>query len=96
MVASASPQPFSSPRSIGFSFRARRPLWPVPPIVALVGVGIALRQQKPGDLLTVAAIFAIGLIYYYGFLAPRQDRYWRMSTDPTRELERLTALDEQG
>jgi amino acid transporter len=74
----------------------RMPLWPVPPIVALVGVGIALTQQKPGDLLTVAAIFAIGLIYYYGFLAPRQDRYWRMSTDPARELERLAALDEQA
>ena len=46
------------------------PLWPVPPIVALVGVGIALTQQKPGDLLTVAAIFAMGLLYYYGFLVP--------------------------
>ncbi len=67
----------------------RMPLWPVPPIVALVGVVLALTQQKGSDLLIVAGIFVVGLVYYYGFLAPRQDRYWRITTDPAAELERL-------
>ena len=74
----------------------RMPLWPVPPIIALVGVVLALTQQKVGDLLIVAGIFVVGLVYYYGFLASRQDRYWRMSTDPAAELERLAAVDRRS
>jgi amino acid transporter len=74
----------------------RMPLWPVPPIIALGGVVIALTQQKASDLEIVAAIFAVGLIYYYAFLRPRQDRYWKMTTDPNKELERLAALQEDG
>jgi amino acid transporter len=65
------------------------PLWPVPPVIALVGVVIALTQQKHTDLLIVAGIFIAGLIYYYGFIRPREDRYWYMSTDPEKELAAL-------
>ncbi|HEX3831068.1 MAG TPA: APC family permease [Solirubrobacteraceae bacterium] len=64
----------------------RMPLWPVSPVIALVGVGIAISQQKGSDLLIVLAIFAGGIIYYVGFLAPRKDRYWSHLTAPEHEL----------
>ena len=59
---------------------SRMPLWPVPPIIALVGVVVALSQQKVGDLLLAAGIFVVGLIYYFAFLRPRTGRYWNMET----------------
>jgi amino acid transporter len=55
----------------------RMPLWPVPPIIALIGVGVALSQQKMIDLLIVAAIFVVGAIYYVLFLRPRRATHWR-------------------
>ena len=57
---------------------SRMPFWPIPPILALVGVAIALTQQKVSDLETVAVIFIVGLVYYFVFLRPRGDRYWNM------------------
>jgi amino acid transporter len=51
-------------------------LWPVPPLIALVGVGFALSQQKSSDLVICAAIFGGGALYYLVFLMPRRDRYW--------------------
>jgi len=62
----------------------------------LVGCVIALTQQKPGDLLTVAVIFAAGLIYYYGFIRPRGDRYWNMAVDPNVELRKLAPQGSAG
>jgi amino acid transporter len=64
----------------------RMPLWPASPVIALVGVGIAISQQKGSDLLIVAAIFVGGIIYYVGFLAPRKDRYWSHLTVPEHEV----------
>jgi amino acid transporter len=64
----------------------KMPLWPVPPLIALIGVGLALSQQKGSDLIIVVAIFAGGLIYYVGFLMPRKDRYWSHLTVPEHEL----------
>lgn len=64
----------------------RMPLWPVSPLIALAGVGIALSQQKGSDLIIVAAIFGGGIIYYLGFLRPRKDRYWSHLTVPEHEL----------
>jgi amino acid transporter len=61
-------------------------LWPVPPIIALVGVGLAISQQKGSDLIICAAIFVGGTIYYVGFLRPRRDRYWSHLTVPEHEL----------
>jgi amino acid transporter len=55
---------------------SRMPFWPVPPILALVGVVLALTQQKVTDLLLAAAIFAAALIYYFAFVRPRYGRYW--------------------
>ena len=59
----------------------RMPFWPVPPVIALLGTGLAITQQKPSDLLIVAVLFVAGLVYYFGFLRPRQDRYWNMQVD---------------
>jgi amino acid transporter len=69
----------------------RMPLWPAPPIIGLVGVAVALSQQKIGDLLLVAGIFVAGLIYYYAFLRPRGDRYWNVQVNPQLELQKLQA-----
>lgn len=64
----------------------RMPLWPVSPLIALVGVGIALSQQKGSDLIIVGAILVGGIIYYLVFLLPRSDRYWSHLTVPEQEL----------
>ncbi len=67
----------------------KMPFWPAPPIIGLVGVAIALSQQKINDLLLIAGVFAAGLIYYYVFIQPRGDRYWNVQVDPNVELEKL-------
>lgn len=67
----------------------RMPLWPAPPIIGLVGVAVALSQQKINDLLLVAGIFVAGLIYYYAFIRPRGDRYWNVQVNPQLELQKL-------
>jgi amino acid transporter len=64
----------------------RMPWWPVSPLIALIGVGLAISQQKGSDLIICAIIFACGVIYYFGFLAPRSDRYWSHLTVPEHEL----------
>jgi amino acid transporter len=56
--------------------------WPLPPVIALVGVVLALTQQKISDLITVAVLFAVALLYYYGFVARRPGRYWVQSELP--------------
>jgi amino acid transporter len=65
----------------------RMPFWPVPPIIALVGTVVAITQQKTFDLVIVAVIAIAGLVYYFLFLEPRKDRYWKSSTDPNAELK---------
>ena len=54
----------------------RMPLWPLPPVVALIGLGIALSQQDAVDLLIVPIIAAVGAIYYTLFLHPRGSAHW--------------------
>jgi amino acid transporter len=67
----------------------RMPIWPVPPLIAIVGTGIAITQQKTTDLVIVGVIIVVGALYYVAFLRPRSDRYWNMSTDPNKELAQL-------
>jgi len=69
----------------------RMPFWPIPPVIALVGTGIAITQQKSTDLIIVGVIIVVGLLYFVAFLQPRKDRYWNMTTDPAAELARLEA-----
>jgi hypothetical protein len=50
------------------------PLWPVPPLIALTGVVIALTKQTQRDLFIVGGMFLFGIVYYALFLR-RGDRY---------------------
>jgi amino acid transporter len=61
---------------------SRMPLWPIPPVVALVGVVIALSQQARRDVLIVVVLFAVGLAYYYLYLhRAAHDRWVPHTTD---------------
>lgn len=83
-------------RNAGLPRPFRMPFWPIPPLIAIIGTGIAITQQKTTDLLIVAAIIIAGLIYYYLFLKPRQDRYWNMYIDPSAELAKLHGEQQAG
>jgi amino acid transporter len=61
---------------------SRMPWWPVPPIIALAGTGLALSQQKGSDLVVTGSIFAAALIYYFGFVIRRPGRYWIQANLP--------------
>ena len=67
----------------------RMALWPVAPVVALAGVGIALSQQKASDLFITAAIIVGALLYYVLYLRPRRATHWNTFSDPETELARL-------
>jgi amino acid transporter len=72
----------------------RMPLWPLPPAVALIGVGIALSQQKALDLLIVAGIIVVGVIYYVLFLHPRSN-LWRDPQGLSEEAQGETTQTDQ-
>ena len=42
----------------------RMALWPIPPLVAIAGVAIALSQQVKRDLIITGVIIAVSLVYY--------------------------------
>lgn len=42
----------------------RMPLWPLPPLVAIVGVVIALSQQVTRDLVITGVIIVVSVLYY--------------------------------
>jgi amino acid transporter len=56
----------------------KMPLWPLPPLVALLGTIWTLCLQSWNDLLITAAILAVALVYYYVYLRPRGDTHWEM------------------
>jgi amino acid transporter len=75
---------------------SRMPLWPVPPVLALAGVVLALTQQKHSDLIIAACLFAAALIYYFGFIRPRRGRYWTVPgvvADPVEAAPAATEAD---
>ena len=51
----------------------RMPIWPVMVLVSLAGSIIVLTQQTPGEILSMLAILAAGLIYYALYLARKPD-----------------------
>jgi hypothetical protein len=57
------------------------PVWPVPPLIALVGVVIALTKQTERDLLIVAGIFVFGILYY-GLYLRHHSRFAMLDTRP--------------
>jgi amino acid transporter len=54
----------------------RMPLWPLPPLVALVGVAVTVLLQTGRDLAVVAGILAAGIVYDAVYLRPRRGTHW--------------------
>jgi amino acid transporter len=55
---------------------SKMPLWPVPPLLALAGVVVAMTQQKPLDIWIVVIVFAVAGVYYFAYLhRARHDRW---------------------
>ena len=52
----------------------RMPLWPLPPLLAIAGIGLTLRYQKFGDIIITLVTIAIAVIYWLAYLRrnPRQ------------------------
>jgi amino acid transporter len=65
----------------------RLPLWPLPPLVAIVGSVVALSQQKVSDLITIAVLFLAGLAYYVFYLRKRSSRLMAAADDPALRLD---------
>jgi amino acid transporter len=51
-------------------------LWPLPPVVALVGVLLALYFQTRKDIITCIVIFIVGLLLYF-WAARHKTGFWR-------------------
>ncbi len=51
----------------------RLPLYPLPPVLAILGAVLALSQQAGKDLLAVVIIYGAGLLYYFLFLRSRRE-----------------------
>lgn len=51
----------------------RLPLYPLPPVLAILGALLALSQQAAKDLIAVAIIFVLGLAYYFFYLRSRRE-----------------------
>jgi amino acid transporter len=66
----------------------RMPIWPVPPLIALVGVVIALTKQTQRDLFIVGGIFVVGALYY-GLYLRHHSRFAVLDINPEHELEVL-------
>ena len=52
---------------------SRMPLWPIPSLPAIVGIGLARRYQKLSDVIVTAAVVAGGLLCWLAYL-PHRDR----------------------
>jgi amino acid transporter len=51
----------------------RMPLFPLPPLLAIIGAVLALSQQASRDLMIVALIYAAGLAYYFLYLRSKTE-----------------------
>lgn len=65
----------------------KMPGWPIPVVLSLAGVGLALSQQKGSDLLIVGYIVGGSFLYYLVFLFPRPRTNWVRVATPTAETE---------
>jgi amino acid transporter len=66
----------------------RMPVWPLPPLIALVGVVIALTKQTQRDLLIVGGIFVVGGLYYALYVR-HHGRFAALDVSPEHQLEAL-------
>jgi amino acid transporter len=51
-------------------------LWPLAPIITIVGVGVALTQQKRSDLGIILVIVVASLIYYFAYVHRAKHDRW--------------------
>ena len=65
----------------------RMPLWPLPPLVALVGVTVTVVLQTSRDLAIVAVILATGVVYDAVYLRPRRGTHWILLDPPASERD---------
>jgi hypothetical protein len=61
---------------------AGMPLWPVSPILVLIGVGVSVSQQTAHDIWIVVILFAAGLVYYVACLHRARQTRWVPHTVP--------------
>lgn len=55
----------------------KMPIWPIPVLITLVGVGLTLSKQKSSDLVIVGSIIAGAALYYGIYLLPRPQTHWK-------------------
>lgn len=60
-------------------------LWPIPPIITILGVGLTLSQQKNSDIRIVATIALVSFVYYYLFLHRAKHDRWVAHNPATME-----------
>jgi hypothetical protein len=65
----------------------RMPLWPIPPIVTILGVGVALTQQTVRDMVIIVIIVVAALVYYYLYLHRAKNDKWISHTPVPEDLE---------
>jgi amino acid transporter len=73
-------------RDKGIPRPSRMPLWPLPPLLALAGVIVALTQQKPHDIWIVVILFAVAAVYYLAYLHRARHDRWVPHTVPEETL----------
>jgi amino acid transporter len=70
----------------------RMPLWPLPPLLALLGCLLVTVQQSLTDIAIVGAILLLGGLYYALYLRPRAATHWVMLKPVAADQnEKLTA-----
>ena len=45
----------------------RMPLWPVPPVIALIGIVVAVRYQRFSDVAITAVVVAAAILYWLAY-----------------------------
>lgn len=64
-------------------------LWPIPPIVTILGVGIALTQQTVRDIIIIIVIVVAALAYYFLYLHRAKHDRWVSHTPIPEELSEI-------
>ena len=59
----------------------RMPLFPLPPIIVIVFLVIAIASQTPDVLLAVGIFIILSLIYYYAYIGPRDKKEARLNAE---------------
>ncbi|MEO7146602.1 MAG: APC family permease [Terrimesophilobacter sp.] len=67
----------------------RMPLWPIPPIITILGVGIALTQQTLRDMVIIVIIVVAALAYYFLYLHRARGDRWISHTPIPEELDEI-------